>query len=74
MEMCGEVLGGGRFDPPSELLMPLLPNEKSFLAWAVKQVGGRRGQRVGGDGVWGIGWVTRGARRARGLKIQILSC
>jgi DNA repair protein RAD16 len=25
-------------DPPSELLMPLLPYQKQFLAWAMKQV------------------------------------
>ena len=25
-------------DPPPELLMPLLPYQKQFLAWALKQV------------------------------------
>ena len=26
-------------EPPKELLMPLLPFQKQFLAWAIKQVG-----------------------------------
>lgn len=43
-----------QMDPPPELLMPLLPYQKSFLAWAVKQVGGRN---CADGNVWGsIGW------------------
>lgn len=37
MELCGFVQVNAQMEPPVEMLMPLLPFQKEFLAWAISQ-------------------------------------
>ena len=36
-DVCGHMQVWAQMEPPPELLMPLLPYQKEFLAWAVGQ-------------------------------------
>ena len=37
LSLCGSAQVMPQMEPPPELLMPLLPYQKEFLAWAIKQ-------------------------------------